>query len=199
MLEDLVDEYCLHLTNRITADEQERGKAHIRETYTELVTAHLYENPSPTAQSYYRSEKRLEERLQEEVDTAQTVRERADIITDIDAWKARQEEIADADTEEVAADLDGATDEEVRQLWIDDLINWMGDLTRAKHVGRVHAAALKSGEYDSPAPNEEQTAFNALHSNLHDAREQFDELSADVRVTVIESLDDALLTGVQSN
>ncbi|WP_435158628.1 hypothetical protein [Haladaptatus sp. DFWS20] len=197
MIEELIDKYCLHLTNRITTDEQERGKVHIRETYTELVTGHLYENPSPTAESYYRSKKRLEERLQAEMDTSQTVRERADMITDIDAWKARQETIADADTEEVAADLDGATDEEVRQMWIDDLVYWMGDLARAKHVGRVHSAALQSGAYDSPTPNEEKTAFNALHSNLHDAREQFDELSADVKVTVIESLDDALLAAAR--
>jgi hypothetical protein len=206
IIEDLIDEYCLHLTNRVTDDEQERGKAHIRETYSELVTAHLYENPSPTAESYYRSKKRLEERLQVEVDTSQTVREHADMITDIDAWKTRQETIANTDTEKVAADLDGATDEEVRQMWIEDLVYWMGDLARAKHVGRVHAAALQSSEYDSSTPNEEQTgddkektAFNALHSNLHDAREQFDELSADVRVTVTESLDDALLTAVRSN
>ncbi|MFH5802182.1 hypothetical protein [Haladaptatus sp. CMAA 1911] len=192
MIEDLIDEYCLHLTNRITADEQERGKAHIRETYTELVAAHLYENPAPTAESYYRSKNRLEERLQAEVDTSQTVRERADMITDIDAWKARQKEIANTDSEEVAADLDSATDEEVRQMWIEDLVYWMGDLARAKHVGRMHAAALQSGEYDNPA-QDDKAAFNALHSNLHDAREQFDELSADVKVTVIESLDDALL------
>jgi hypothetical protein len=115
-------------------------------------------------------QKRLKERLQAEVDTSQTVCERADMITDIDAWKARQQAIPNTDTVEVAADLNGATDDEVRQMWIDDLVYWMGDLGRAEHVGRVHAAALQSGDYDSPPPDEQKTAFNTLHSNLHEVR-----------------------------
>ncbi|RBI60100.1 hypothetical protein DMJ13_20810 [halophilic archaeon] len=79
-IDDLVDTYCLHLTNRVADAEQERGEEHIRETYTSLVTDQLYENPSPTADSYYCSKDALRTRLQTELDTAQSVAERADTI-----------------------------------------------------------------------------------------------------------------------
>ncbi|WP_433634017.1 hypothetical protein [Halomicrococcus sp. NG-SE-24] len=78
-IDDLVDTYCLHLTNRVADAEQERGKEHIRETYTDLITDQLYENPSPTADSYYCSTDTLQTRLQTELDTAQSVAERADM------------------------------------------------------------------------------------------------------------------------
>ncbi|WP_227378525.1 hypothetical protein [Haladaptatus halobius] len=201
MIDDLVETYCLHLTNRVTNDEQERGKEHIRETYRALITDHLYENPSPTANSYYCSKTQLQTRLQAEVDTAQAVAECADTITDFDAWKEAQEMTTDADTREVTIDIDGATDDEVRRLWHSDLVSWVEDLARAKHVGRRHAADLRSGDYDSTHVNgdTETTAFNALHANLHDARAAFDELSADVKVEVIEALDDALLAVITSS
>ncbi|MFB9807181.1 hypothetical protein ACFFQF_18980 [Haladaptatus pallidirubidus] len=69
-IDELIDEYCLHLTNRVTDDEQERGKEYIRETYTSLVADHLYENPSPIAESYYCTKTQLQTRLQAEVNTA---------------------------------------------------------------------------------------------------------------------------------
>ena len=80
-IDELVDTYCLHLTNRVADAEQERGEEHIRETYTDLVTDQLYENPSPTADSYYCSKDALQMRLQTELDMAQSVAERADTIT----------------------------------------------------------------------------------------------------------------------
>ncbi|RBI58718.1 hypothetical protein DMJ13_25580 [halophilic archaeon] len=67
---------------------------HIRETYTNLVTDQLYENPSPTADSYYCSKDDLQMRLQTELDTVQSVAERADTITDFDAWKPEKRDIA---------------------------------------------------------------------------------------------------------
>jgi hypothetical protein len=101
----------------------------------------------------------------------------------------------------VAIDIDGATDDEVRQLWHSDLMSWVEDPARAKHIGRRHATDLRSGDYDSTNVNgdTETTAFNALHANLHDARAAFDELSADVKVEVIEALDDALLAVITSS
>jgi hypothetical protein len=98
MIDDLVDIYCLHLTNRVADDEQERGKEHIRKTYAVLITPHLYENPSPTAESYYCSKTQLQKRLQAQVDTAQAVAECADTITGFDAWKEAQEVTTDADS-----------------------------------------------------------------------------------------------------
>ncbi|WP_440009005.1 hypothetical protein [Halomicrococcus sp. SG-WS-1] len=178
-IDDLVDTYCLHLTDRVADDEQERGKAHIRETYTSLVTDQLYENPSPTADSYYCSKDALQTRLQAELDTAHSVAERAGTITDFDAWKPTD----DADD-----------DDKRRQEWRRDIVRWLTDIARAKHTGRMYATELRRGDYETDhAANESMTAFDVVHDRLHDALEAVDDLPADVTADVINRLDDAFV------
>lgn len=60
-LADLIDTYCLHLTDRAN---QDRGKAHIRRTYHELVEQHLWEHPNPTVNTYYTTEDRYHEAIE---------------------------------------------------------------------------------------------------------------------------------------
>ncbi|WP_433633975.1 hypothetical protein [Halomicrococcus sp. NG-SE-24] len=177
-IDDLVDTYCLHLTNRVADTEQERGEEHIRETYTNLVTDQLYENPSPTANSYYCSKEHLQTRLQTELDTAQSVAERADTVTDFDAWKP-----ASADTD--------ASDDELRDDWYHDLVRWLDDIARAKHAGRAYVTELRRGDYEFDQDDcGETTAFDALHDYLHDALAAVDDLPADVTADLINRLDD---------
>ncbi|MCO8245343.1 hypothetical protein [Haladaptatus sp. AB643] len=178
MIEDLVNEYCLHLTNRLTDGEQERGKVHIRETYTNLIANQLYENPSPVANSYYTTKTNLHARLQAEIDMAQRVANRAETVTDFDAWQQ---------TQGCAFD-----DENLRQQWHSELTTWLEDIARAKHAGRTYAIELRRDNYDN-ADNEGETAFDGLHANIHDALEAFDTLPAEVRVDCIEALEDRLL------
>ncbi|WP_440009076.1 hypothetical protein [Halomicrococcus sp. SG-WS-1] len=183
-IDDLVDTYCLHLTNRVADAEQERGEEHIRETYTNLVTDQLYENPSPTADSYYCSKDALQMRLQTELDMAQSVAERADIITDFDAWKLTDD-----------ADDDDETNE-LRDKWERDLARWLKDIARAKQTGRTYATELRRGDYEIDHADESMTAFDAVHARLHDALEAVDDLPADVKTDLIDRLDDAVVTAI---
>ncbi|WP_440008996.1 hypothetical protein [Halomicrococcus sp. SG-WS-1] len=177
-IDNLVDMYCLHLTDRVADAEQERGEEHIRETYTDLVTDQLYENPSPTADSYYSSKNHLQTRLQTELDTAQSVAERADTVTDFDAWKP-----ASADTD--------ASDDALRDDWHHDLVRWLEDIARAKYAGRTYVTELRRGDYElDQADDKDTTEFDALHADLHDALEAVDKLPANVTADLINRLDD---------
>ncbi|WP_433632940.1 hypothetical protein [Halomicrococcus sp. NG-SE-24] len=179
-IDDLVDTYCLHLTNRVADAEQERGEEHIRETYTNIVTDLLYENPSPSADSYYCSKDTLRTRLQTELDTAQSVAERADTVTNFDAWKSTD------------VDEDDDTNE-LREEWKRDLARWLTDIARAKHTGRMYAMELQRGNYEVDHADENMTAFDAVHARLDDALEAVDDLPADVTADVISRLDDAFV------
>ncbi|WP_433632919.1 hypothetical protein [Halomicrococcus sp. NG-SE-24] len=185
-IDELVDTYCLHLTDRVADAEQERGKEYIRETYTNLVTDQLYENPSPTADSYYCSKDALQTRLQAELDTAQTVAERADTITDFDAWKQTTEET-------------DAADDELHKKWRRDLVRWVEDIVRAKHAGRTYVTELRSREYTIDHADGETTAFDALHDWLHEARSAVDNLPADVATEIVEQLDNEYSIGIASD
>ena len=168
MIVDLVDEYCLHLTNRLTDDEQERGKAHIRETYTNLIATLLYENPSPVANSYYATKTNLHSRLQAEIDMAHRVADRAETVTEFDAWQQTQDSVTD--------------DENLRQQWYSELTMWLEDIARTKHAGRTYVTELQRGTYEYK-DSEAKTAFDALHSNIHDAIAAFEDVPAKDRVT----------------
>ncbi|RBI60001.1 hypothetical protein DMJ13_20155 [halophilic archaeon] len=190
-IDELVDSYCLHLTNRVTDDEQERGEEHIRETYTDLITDLLYENPSPTVVSYYCSRDQLQARLQTELDTAHNVAERADTITDFDVWKPDDvdDNVNDNDNNE-----DETTEAELRLEWKHDLGHWFKDLVRAKHIGRTYATELRRGNYDLDHVDDPGiTACDAMHNSLHTALNAFDDLPTDVRTDLIEQLDDPLV------
>ncbi|WP_435158092.1 hypothetical protein [Haladaptatus sp. DFWS20] len=218
-IDELVEEHCLHLTNRVTDDEQERGKAHIRETYTSLVADHLYENPSPTAKSYYCTKSQLQERLQAEVDTAHRLAQQADTITEFETWKRNEER-----KQERAGhtSVSNPEDETTREQWFFDLHQWVTEILQAKHIGRTYATELRRDEYDIPTPNTGDetdlnadrdgenasgageddtpaTAFDALYEHLHTARRAFGTLSADVKAEVIDGLDDALLAAARPN
>lgn len=178
MIEDLVDDYCLHLTNRLTDTEQERGEEYIRETYTDLITDQLHENPSPVANSYYATKPHLQARLQAEIETAQRVTDRAETVTDFEVWQQTQ---------------DNTTDDEIRrEQWYSYLKTWLEDIARAKHAGRAYVTELRRDTYNN-ADDETETAYNSLHANIHDALEAFDTLPAEVRVDINEILDDKLL------
>jgi hypothetical protein len=178
MIEDLVDDYCLHLTNRLTDTEQERGEEYIRETYTDLITDQVYENLSPVANSYYATKPHLQARLQAEIETAQRVTDRAETVTDFEVWKQTQ---------------DGTTDDEIlREQWYSDLMTWLEDIARAKHAGRAYVTELRRDTYNN-ADGETETAYNSLHANIHDGLEAFDTLPTEVRVNIIEIFDDRLL------
>ncbi|MFH5800457.1 hypothetical protein [Haladaptatus sp. CMAA 1911] len=178
MIEDLVENYCLHLTNRLTDTEQERGEGYIYETYTGLITDQLYENPSPVANSYYATKPHLQARLQAEIETAEDVTDRAETVTDFEVWQQTQ---------------DGTTNDEIlHDQWYSDLITWLEDIARAKHAGRTYVTELRR-DTDNNADGGTETAFDSLHANIHDALEAFDTLPAEVRVDINESLDDRLL------
>ncbi|WP_433631207.1 hypothetical protein [Halomicrococcus sp. NG-SE-24] len=183
-VDDLVDTYCLHLTDRVADAEQERGKEHIRETYTSLVTDQLYENPSPTADSYYCSTDHLQTRLQTEIDTAQSVAERAGTITDFYTWKSTD----DADEDDETNNL--------REEWQRELARWLTDIARAKHAGRTYGTELRRGDYEIDDADESMTAFDAVHARLHDALEAVDDLPTNVKAELIDRLDDAVVTAI---
>ncbi|RBI62352.1 hypothetical protein DMJ13_10790 [halophilic archaeon] len=107
--------------------------------------------------------------------------ERANTITDFDAWQQ-------------ATDVTAATDTELRQKWRHDLVRWLEDVTRAKHAGRTYVAELRRDHYELDQDDcEETTAFDALHDYLHDARGAVDDLPADVTADLINHLDDAFV------
>lgn len=220
-IDELVDGYCLHLTNRVTDDEQERGKEHIRETYTTLVADHLYENPSPTAESYYCTKIQLQARLQAEVDTTLRLAQQADTITEFETWKReekrKQEQMIDT------RDSD-ASDEKTREQWFFALDQWVTEIMQAKYIGRTYATELRQNEYDIPTTNTDAddetglnvdsdgehlsgvdeddtpaTAFDALHDHLYTARTAFSTLPTDVKAEVIDDLDDTLLAAARPN
>jgi hypothetical protein len=178
MIEELIDDYCLHLTNRLTDTEQERGEEYIRETYTDLITDQLYENPSPVANSYYATKPHLQSRLQAEIEMAHCVTDRAETVTDFEVWQHTQDSTTD--------------DENLREQWYSDLITWLEDIARAKHAGRTYVTELRRDTYNN-ADSETETAFDSLHANIHDALEAFDALPTEVSVDIIEILDDRLL------
>ncbi|KZN23046.1 hypothetical protein A4G99_16140 [Haladaptatus sp. R4] len=184
MIEDLVNEYCLLLTNRLTDGEQERGKVHIRETYTNLIANQLYENPSPVANSYYATKTDLHARLQGEIETAQSVAERAETVTDFDVWQQTQDSAID--------------DETLRQQWYSEFTTWLEDIARTKHAGRTYVTELQRSTYEYE-DSEAKTAFDALHSNIHDAVAAFEDVPAKDRVAVIESIDETLLTVIHND
>ncbi len=112
------------------------------------------------------------------LDTAQSVAERADTITNFDAWKP-------------ASDDTNASDDELRDDWYRDLVRWLEDIARAKHAGRTYVTELRRGDDElDQANNEDTTAFDALHADLHDALEAVDKLPADVTADLINRLDD---------
>ncbi|SIR96763.1 hypothetical protein SAMN05421858_4828 [Haladaptatus litoreus] len=219
-IDDLVDEYCLHLTNRLTADEQERGKAHIRETYTTLITDHLYENPSPVADSYFCTKTQRTKRLQAEVNTAHRLAQQADTITDFETWKLDEEERKRERKQTRDTSESDAGGEVTRDQWFYDLHHWVTEILQAKYIGRTYAMELRRDAYDiptsdaddradrnadndgksAPGSNEDDTpatAFDALHEHLRTARTAFGTLPADVKAEVIEDLDDALLAAAR--
>ncbi|WP_440009062.1 hypothetical protein [Halomicrococcus sp. SG-WS-1] len=173
-------------TNHVTDNEQERGEEHIRETYTDLVTNQLYENPNPTADSYYCSKDGLRTRLHAELDTAYSVAERAGTITDFDAWKPTD---VDEDDE----------NEYLHEEWQRDLGRWLTDIARAKQTGRMYATELQRGDYQIDHADESMTAFDVMHARLHDALEAVDDLPADVTTDLINRLDDAVVAAITGN
>ncbi|WP_227379536.1 hypothetical protein [Haladaptatus halobius] len=67
-----------------------------------------------------------------------------------------------------------------------------------KHAGRTFVTELRRGNYKYEE-TETETAFDGLHSNIHNALEAFDDLPTKVKVIIIEDLDDTLLTVIGSD
>jgi len=115
-LTDLIDTYCLHLTDRLN---EERGKDYIRRTYRQNVEEYLWEHPNPSVNTYYTNEDRyltaVDATIQEDINPALV--EDTPAIFNQSAW-------------EQAADRDVATVE-----WRDDLGDYIEFAATASAIG----------------------------------------------------------------